>query len=67
MGKNSTDHGKLGSKKHLIVDQNGVPLALVVSGANVHDSKEHDHCWDSPVHPRPNPGMLERHACEGKG
>jgi putative transposase len=57
----------LGSKRHIIVDQNGVPLALVVSGANVHDSKEHDHGWDSLVVARPRPAVLEQHACEDKG
>jgi hypothetical protein len=35
---NPTDRGKLGSKRHLIVDRRGVPLALTVTGANRHDS-----------------------------
>lgn len=38
-GKNPTDRGKLGTKRHIIVDRNGIPLAVTVSGANVHDSK----------------------------
>jgi transposase len=29
----------LGTKRHIVVDRNGVPLAVAVSGANVHDSK----------------------------
>ena len=29
---------KNGTKRHLLVDENGVPLSLVVSGANRHDS-----------------------------
>lgn len=37
-GPNPTDRGKLGSKRHLIVDRNGVPLAFCVTGANQHDS-----------------------------
>ncbi|UXN00465.1 IS5 family transposase [Xanthomonas hortorum pv. pelargonii] len=37
-GPNPTDRGKLGSKRHLIVDRNGVPLAVCVTGANRHDS-----------------------------
>ncbi|WP_157112550.1 IS5 family transposase [Pandoraea faecigallinarum] len=37
-GPNPTDRGKLGSKRHLIVDKRGVPLALTVTGANRHDS-----------------------------
>lgn len=57
----------MGTKRHNVVDQNGVPLGLVLSGANVHDSKEHDHCWDSLVLRRPNPAFVEQHACEDKG
>ncbi|MFC7519748.1 IS5 family transposase [Xanthomonas populi] len=37
-GPNPTDRGKLGSKRHLIVDRNGVPLAVCVTGAHRHDS-----------------------------
>jgi putative transposase len=36
-GKNPTDRSKLGSKIHLLVDQRGAPLAVVISGANQHD------------------------------
>ncbi|WP_372478663.1 IS5 family transposase [Streptomyces echinatus] len=38
-GPNPTDRGKSGSKIHLIVDRNGLPLSIGVSGANVHDSQ----------------------------
>jgi transposase len=37
-GKNPTDRGKPGSKRHLMVEQRGVPLAVVLTAANVHDS-----------------------------
>lgn len=57
----------MGTKRHIIVDQNGVPLALVLSGANVHDSKMHDRCWKSLLLPRPSPNVLQQHACEDKG
>jgi putative transposase len=36
-GKNPTDRAKSGSKRHLLVDRRGVPLALSLSGANVPD------------------------------
>lgn len=36
-GPNPTDRGKNGSKRHLLVDGRGVPLSLVVTGANRHD------------------------------
>ncbi len=38
-GPNPTDRGKRGSKYHLVVDHQGVPLAVLLSAANVHDSK----------------------------
>lgn len=37
-GPNPTDRGKAGSKRHLVVDRTGIPLAIVLSAANVHDS-----------------------------
>ena len=38
-GPNPTDRGKRGSKRHLITDAEGVPLAIEHTGANVHDSQ----------------------------
>lgn len=38
-GPNPTDRGKNGSKRHLIVDGQGTPLAIDHTGANVHDSE----------------------------
>ena len=38
-GPNPTDRGKSGTKHHIVVDRQGIPLAVVQSGANVHDSK----------------------------
>ena len=37
-GKNPTDKGKPGTKRHLVSDRRGIPLALMRSAANVHDS-----------------------------
>jgi hypothetical protein len=34
------DRGKKGSQRYALVDAHGVPLSLIVSGANVHDSKK---------------------------
>jgi transposase len=36
-GPNPTDRGKCGSKHHIITDANGIPLAVVLTGANAHD------------------------------
>jgi IS5 family transposase len=37
-GPNPTDRSKPGSKYHLLVDGNGIPLAVCLSTANTHDS-----------------------------
>ena len=39
-GPNPTDRGKPGSKYHLVVDRNGIPLAVRLSAANSHDSTQ---------------------------
>lgn len=38
-GPNPTDRGKNGSKRHLMTDGQGTPLAITHTGANVHDSQ----------------------------
>ena len=38
-GPNPTDRGKSGTKRHLVVDRRGIPLAVTQSAANVHDVK----------------------------
>lgn len=39
-GPNPTDRGKAGSKHHLIVDRNGMPLAVRLSAANARDATQ---------------------------
>src|SRR3954462_375912 len=38
-GKSPTDRGKLGAKRSLLTEANGVPVGLAVDGANRHDKK----------------------------
>ncbi|WP_394064375.1 IS5 family transposase [Xanthobacter autotrophicus] len=38
IGPNPTDRGKRGTKRHIVVDRRGLPLAVVLTGANRHDS-----------------------------
>jgi transposase len=38
-GPNPTDRGKAGSKYHVLVDRQGIPLAVELTAANVHDTK----------------------------
>ncbi|BFO56152.1 hypothetical protein AVXHC19_29550 [Acidovorax sacchari] len=46
-GPNPTDRGKLGSKRHIVVDAWGIPLVVLVSGANRHDSMTFEKCIDA--------------------
>src|SRR5260221_11971855 len=39
IGPNPTDRAKSGSKRHIVVDRNGIPLAVTQSAANVHASR----------------------------
>jgi transposase len=39
-GPNPTDRAKRGSKRHLICDGRGIPLAIRTTGANCHDSTQ---------------------------
>jgi transposase len=55
VGPNPTDRGKPGSKHHLLTDRNGVPLAVVLTAANVHDSKVFEELADT-VEPMKRPG-----------
>ena len=38
-GPNPTDRGKLGTKRHILTDQDGIPLSVVITAANTHDMK----------------------------
>lgn len=37
-GKNPTDRGKQGTKRHLVVDRQGIPLAILLTAANVNET-----------------------------
>jgi putative transposase len=38
-GKNPTDRAKIGTKRSMLTDGAGIPLAVAVEGANRHDAK----------------------------
>ena len=46
-GPNPTDRGRAGSKRHVITDANGLPLAVRITAANVHDSRLFDELIDA--------------------
>jgi len=66
-GKSPVDRGKRGSKLHLLVDQRGAPLAVQITGANIHDKWLADDLIISIVVPRPEPAQVEQHICMDKG
>lgn len=62
-GPISTDRGKAGSKYHVVVDRNGIPLTIRLSVANAHDSTQLLPLVDAipPIHgPRDKPGRLRK-------
>ena len=36
-GHNPTDRSKLGTKRHILTDKEGIPLSAIVSSASTHD------------------------------
>jgi hypothetical protein len=48
-GPNPTERGKSGSKYHLPVDRDGLPLHVLASAANTHDSKLFEPLLDTVV------------------
>ncbi|MBA2617721.1 MAG: IS5 family transposase, partial [Rubrobacter sp.] len=68
-GKNPTDRAKMGTKRSMLTDGAGIPLAVAVEGANRHDSKLLVATLDGLVVARPAPGeegeaaYSEQHMC----
>ena len=56
----------MGTKRHNIVDQDGIPLGVIITGANVHDSKAHNEAWCSIIVKRPNAKIIVQNASEDK-
>lgn len=63
-GSSPVDRGKAGSKRHLLTDAKGIPLAVVLSGANRHDMKKLAELLDAVVIPRPT---QEQQLCLDRG
>jgi len=64
------DRGRPGSKRHLVTDAGGVPLTVVLTSANLHDSKVLEELFDS-INPvkgkrgRPRKKPVKLHADKG--
>lgn len=65
-GPNPTDRAKMGTKKHLIVEQDGGPLGVVIDGANVNDHKLLAPTIEAIVIERPDPEEVIQHLCLDK-
>jgi putative transposase len=67
-GRNPTDRGKLGTKRSLLTEANGVPVGLAVEGANRHDKKLVEATLESIAVERPEPTEQEPQGmCLDKG
>lgn len=65
-GPNPTDRAKRGTKRSLLVDEHGVPLGLVVSGANTPDGQLLEATLTSGPVARPDPSETPQHLCLDK-
>lgn len=63
-GPNPTDRGKLGTKRHLLTEGHGLPVGLVVTGANRHDMTQVDAVLDARAVVS---FEAEQHLCADKG
>ncbi len=67
-GPNPTDRGKKGTKRSLLTEGKGIPLAVVVAGANRHDMKLLGETLEAVVAERPEPSQKEpQNLCGDKG
>ena len=65
-GANPTDRGKKGTKRSLLTDAKGIPLSVVVDGANRHDKMLVKGTLDSIVIERPSHKVIQN-ICMDKG
>jgi transposase len=54
-GNSPIDRSKLGAKRLILTDKNGIPLSVVISSANTHDIKLVTDVIDNTVVNRPSP------------
>lgn len=53
-GHNPTDRSKLGTKRHILTDKDGIPLSAIITSANTHDVTVAIDTVDSIVIKRPS-------------
>jgi putative transposase len=52
-GHNPTDRSKLGTKRHILTDKEGIPLSTIITSANTHDVQVATDTVDNIVIKRP--------------
>lgn len=68
IGRNPTDRGKPGTKRSVLVEEQGGPLSAVIEGANVHDTKLLEATLEAIVVERPEPTPQQpQNLCLDKG
>lgn len=67
VGPNPTDRAKSGTKRSLLTDAAGIPLAVTVDGANRHDKKLLENTLNAVMVERPDPDTSRQHLCLDKG
>jgi len=60
-GYNPTDRGKLGSKRHILTDKDGIPLSTFITSANTHDVTVATNTIDNIVIRRPSYNKSSEH------
>src|SRR5439155_10240988 len=65
-GKNPTDRSKTGTKRSLLVNERGLPLSIVVSGANTPDGKLLGPTLQAMPIERPDAEATPQHLCLDK-
>lgn len=67
-GKSPVDRGKMGVKRSLCTDAKGIPLSIVIAGANRHDVKLLQETLTNLQITRPKPAFLRaQHLCLDPG
>ncbi len=66
-GANPTDRGKKGTKRSVLTDGKGIPLSVVVDGANRHDKKLVKRTLEAIFFERLSPEDIIQNICMDKG
>lgn len=59
-GNSPVDRSKLGTKRHILTDQNGIPLSTVITSASTHDIKAVIDVIDDVVIKRPSESSFSK-------